>query len=209
MGRLQECIQRVERLGRLVQVTSKSGSRPQLAQRGAAAQGTGDHFNNGTAADAERINGKRRTYPIHRPIVAIGGLSRRHAQTMRRLHLRSLQSTLLWIPITTISGRDPCTPKSTLIRPVPYRSIGEAPHPGPTIRIPGDGHCLFYALGWWADKPQAQIRFWIAEVQEHTWKALFPWDNGNALRTFQEETLNPHVWGGAGQIAVAAAIWKV
>ena len=75
--------------------------------------------------------------------------------------------------------------------------------------MPGDGHCLYHALGWWADKPQAQIRARIAEVQEHTWKALFPWDNGDALRTFKEETLNPHCWGGADQIAVAAALWKV
>ena len=209
MGRLQECIQRVERLGRLVQVTSKTGSRPQLARRATATQGTDDHSSRGTAANAERIHGKRRTYTIHRPVVAIGGLSLRHDLTMRRFHLRRLQSTLLWIPITTISGRDPCTPKSTLIRPVPYRRIGEASHPGPTIRMPGDGHCIYHALGWWADKPQAQVRSRIAEVQEHTWKALFPWDNGDALRNFKAETLNPHCWGGADQIAVAAALWKV
>ena len=209
MGRLQECIQRVERLGRLVQVTSKAGSRPQLEQRAAAAQGTGDHFNNGTNANAERILGKRYTYTPHRPIIAIGGLTLRNTRTLLMLDSKERQCTLLWIPMTCLAWCNACVSKVPLIRPMPYRRLGEASHPGPIVRMPGDGHCLYHALGWWADKPQAQIRARIAEVPEHTWKALFPWDNGNALCTFQEETLSPHVWGGADQIAVAAAIWKV
>ena len=208
MGRLQECAQRVERLGRLVQVTSKAGGKAQLV-RATSGHGANGHRNRGTNANPERILGKRYTCTLHRPVIAIGGLTLRHAQILLRLTTKERQCILRWIPRTHMVGREVYVSKSPLIRPMPYRRLGEASHPGPIVRMPGDGHCLYHALGWWADKPQAQIRARIAEVPEHTWKALFPWDNGDALRTFKEETLNRHCWGGADQIAVAAALWKV
>ena len=95
------------------------------------------------------------------------------------------------------------------LRPIPYRRLGEASHPGPTIRMPGDGHCLYHSLGWWASLSQAQVRDQLARVDWDTWNTVCPWDSGSELAEFRRETRDPRIWGGALQIAVCAAIHQV
>ena len=92
------------------------------------------------------------------------------------------------------------------LRPIPYRRLGEASHPGPIIRMPGDGHCLYHSLGWWASLSQAQVRDQLARVDRSTWTRICPWDEGTELAEFRRETRDPRIWGGAMQITVCAAI---
>ena len=103
----------------------------------------------------------------------------------------------------------PCIMLRPSRRPIPYRRLGEASHPGPIIRMPGDGHCLYHALGWWASLTQSQVRNQLASVDWGTWRSICPWDNGAELTEFRRETRDPSVWGGAIQIAVCAAIHQV
>ena len=83
------------------------------------------------------------------------------------------------------------------LRPIPYLRIGEASHPGPVIRMPGDGHCLYHSLGWWASLSQNQVRDQLARVDWNTWKTICPWDKGSELSDFRRETKDPTVWGGS------------
>ena len=175
-------------------MTREADGKAQLV-RATSGHGANGHRSSGIHANAERILGKRYTYTLHRPIIAIGGLTLRNTRTLLMLDSKERQCTLLWVPITCLVWCNAFVSKAPLIRPMPYRRLGEASHPGPIVRMPGDGHCLYHALGWWAGKPQAQVRASIAGVADHTWYTLFPWDNGNALRTFQEETRNPQIWG--------------
>ena len=72
--------------------------------------------------------------------------------------------------------------------------------------MPGDGHCLYHALGWWDRKPQAEIRSLLATIGEPEWRDICPWDDVTGLAEFQRETLDPNIWGGAVQIAAMARI---
>ena len=75
--------------------------------------------------------------------------------------------------------------------------------------MPGDGHCLYHSLGWWASLSQTQVRDQLARVDWDTWNAICPWDGGSELAEFRRETRDPRIWGGALQIAVCAAIHQV
>ena len=80
-------------------------------------------------------------------------------------------------------------------RPLRYLRLGEASHPGPVIRMPGDGHCLYHSLGWWTGQGQAQVRAKLAAVSAELWRDIAPWDGGQELERYQQETRNPQVWG--------------
>ena len=82
--------------------------------------------------------------------------------------------------------------------------IGEASNPGPVIRMPGDGHCLYHALGWWVGHTARHMRRLLAEVELHRFLHIFDWAEASDHQVYVQETLNPRIWGGAMQIAVAA-----
>ena len=151
-------VQSLERLDGLVQVKCMLRNRPGPARLTGTGQGPRAAGPSGDEDDADCITGKIDTTTINRPVIAIGGLSIRHALAMHRIHMRRIQGTLLWTPVITLCHREEQRPKATLLRPLPYRRLGEALRPGPTIRMPGDGHCLYHALGWWAGMTQSQIR---------------------------------------------------
>lgn len=87
--------------------------------------------------------------------------------------------------------------------------IGEASHPGPVIPMPGDGHCLYHALGWWCNMPAMSIRQTLANIPQGLWAHLWPEDPGHSYPTYIAETLDLSVWGGQQQIVVAAHLWQV
>ena len=94
----------------------------------------------------------------------------------------------------------------TLLRPIRYKRIGEASHPGPVIKMPGDGHCLYHALGWWAGLSQGQVRQEVANISKRRWFELCPWDDGQEYKHFQRQTVDRTEWGGAMQVAAMAKI---
>ena len=94
----------------------------------------------------------------------------------------------------------------TLLRPIRYKRIGEASHPGPVIKMPGDGHCLYHALGWWAGTTQGQVRHEISGVGRRAWGDICPWDDGEEYEKFKAETADRTVWGGAMQVAAMAKL---
>ena len=92
------------------------------------------------------------------------------------------------------------------MRPLTYIRIGEASHPGPIRSMPGDGHCLYHALGWWDGNPQGEVRRTIARISREQWSDICPWDDGSALVDFRAQTTDMGEWGGALQIAAMARI---
>ena len=87
-----------------------------------------------------------------------------------------------------------------------YLRVGEASHPGPIRTMPGDGHCLYHALGWWDGNPQGEVRRTIAHISAEDWKCICPWDDGSALVEFRAQTSDLEERGGALQIAAMARI---
>ena len=87
-----------------------------------------------------------------------------------------------------------------------YRS-GEASHPGPIIRMPGDGHCLYHAIGWWVHQTADQIRDRLGHLTPQQWDQVFPGGTESMMDQFRLETLDRREWGGALQIAAAAVIY--
>ena len=77
-----------------------------------------------------------------------------------------------------------------------YLRVGEASHPGPIHTMPGDGHCLYHALGWWDRKTQSEIRRLLATIGEAEWRDICPWDDGSGRAEFVRETLDPNIWRG-------------
>ena len=75
--------------------------------------------------------------------------------------------------------------------------------------MPGDGHCLYHALAWWATTNHIAMRNTIAEAPATLWHHICPWDNGPALRRFRQDTVDTTQWGTALQIAVCAALYQV
>lgn len=49
------------------------------------------------------------------------------------------------------------------------RDIGEAPHPGPLVPMPGDGNRLLHALGYYANRTQKEVRKALASLAAHWW----------------------------------------
>ena len=87
--------------------------------------------------------------------------------------------------------------------------IGEASHPGPIIQMPGDGHCLYHALAWWAGTNHLHMRTELAAITATMWNEICPWDTGSALPRYRRDTSDPTQWGTALQIAACAAIRRV
>ena len=131
-------------------------------------------------------------------VIAIGGLTIRHMHTSGRQWQRHMRHMLLYRSWESLcvdpQGRKHVCP-GTLLRPIPFRRIGEASHPGPVVRMPGDGHCLYHALGWWAGLSQGQVRQEIANISEGLWNELCPWDNGREHKLFQRQTKDRNEWG--------------
>ena len=48
----------------------------------------------------------------------------------------------------------------------------------------------------------------IGEAQNH-WKQIAPWDEGDELQGFLQNSENPKQWGNAYHIALATHVWKV
>ena len=83
-------------MGGLVQVTRAANAKGK-AVRAASGRVANGHRDNGIHANAERILGKRYTYSLHRPIIAIGGLTLRNTRTLLMLDTTKRHCTLLWI----------------------------------------------------------------------------------------------------------------
>ena len=92
---------------------------------------------------------------------------------------------------------------------MPVTRIGEASHPGPVIPMPGDGHCLYHAIGWWCHMPALAVRHTLANIPQGLWVQLWPEDPVHSYPTYIAETLDLRVWGGQQQIIVAAHLWQV
>ena len=54
----------------------------------------------------------------------------------------------------------------------PYIRVGEASHPGPIVAMPGDGHCLYHALAWWAQSTANIMRHTLATTDDHSWSII-------------------------------------
>ena len=89
-----------------------------------------------------------------------------------------------------------------------YRRFGEAMHPGPIVRMPGDGHCLYHAIAWWVGGTAHAVRTRLANISEQHWYSFMPPGSGQILLQYQAETADRTQWGGALQIAAAAAIFQ-
>jgi len=94
-----------------------------------------------------------------------------------------------------------------LLRRKPVTRIGGASHPGPIINMPGDGHCLYHALGWWANKSHIEMREILSNIADDLWHQICPWDTGPALRTYRADTRDTTQWGTALQIAACAKMF--
>ena len=90
-----------------------------------------------------------------------------------------------------------------------YRRFGEASHPGPIVRMPGDGHCLYHALAWWLGGTAHALRQRLATLTEAQWNQFMPCNTPELLQQFRLETADRTQWGGALQIAAAAAMYQV
>jgi hypothetical protein len=75
--------------------------------------------------------------------------------------------------------------------------------------MPGDGHCLYHALGWWQGIGQEQVKQILADQAPQVFFSLYPWATDGACRRFANRTRNLRVWGGADQIAVASHVFGV
>ena len=94
-----------------------------------------------------------------------------------------------------------------MLRRKPVTRIGEASHPGPILNMPGDGHCLYHALGWWARKSHIEMREILSDIAADLWQQICPWDTGPALRTYRADTRDTTQWGTALQIAACAKMF--
>lgn len=51
----------------------------------------------------------------------------------------------------------------------------EARLSGPLVRMPGDGHRPYHALGWWSGLSAFSMRDAIADAGEPIWRDATPW----------------------------------
>ena len=91
--------------------------------------------------------------------------------------------------------------------------IGEAKKPGPPceqiVKIRGDGHCAYRAIGWHLGLTHQEVRSNIISQSPRIWQCIREDDqDGSELEAFLHETEH-ETWGGYAQIHVAAHIWKV
>ena len=77
-----------------------------------------------------------------------------------------------------------------------YRRFGEASHPGPIVRMPGEGHCLYHALAWWLGGTAHAMRQRLATLSEAQWNQFMPCNTPELLRQFRLETSDRTQWGG-------------
>ena len=75
--------------------------------------------------------------------------------------------------------------------------------------MPGDGHCLYHALAWWLGGTAHAMRQRLATLTEAQWNQFMPCNTPELLQQFRQETSDRTQWGGALQIAAAAAVYQV
>ena len=99
--------------------------------------------------------------------------------------------------------------------------IGEAKVPGPLttywqqrhfqiMHMKGDGQCLYHAIGYHVSRKAHEVR---AELLQHLGDQPRLFADMDTHGTISEEVVvqlrNPHTWGGALQISIAASKWNV
>ena len=71
------------------------------------------------------------------------------------------------------------------------------------LAMPKHGKFPYHCLGHHLGQQQQQIRdTMIGEAQNH-WKQIAPWDEGDELQGFLQNSENPKQWGNAYHIALA------
>jgi hypothetical protein len=86
---------------------------------------------------------------------------------------------------------------------LPVCRIGEAKHPGPLVKIPGDGNCLYHALGWWGQLEAAAVRRQLSGMSWNAFREVVP-ETVEGYHTYIVETRTEGEWGGERQIACFA-----